>query len=92
MDDFKFDAFGLDDAFEASVVAVNIEFKLFFKLWTVAVLYCAGFVPLGLLLHTQTNASKHSTNPDHSPHTLHRAKALPRWGKETRTSRWHPDR
>lgn len=63
MDDFKFDAFRLDDAFEASVVAVNNEFKLFFKLWTVAVLYCAGFVPLGFLLHTQTNASKHSTIP-----------------------------
>lgn len=58
MDDFKLDAFGLDDAFEASVVAVNIEFKLFLKLWTVAVLDCAGFVPLGLLLHTQMNASK----------------------------------
>lgn len=70
VDDFKFDAFRLDDAFEASVVAVNIEFKLFFKLWTVAVLYCASFVPLGLLLHNQTNASKHSTNPDNSPQTL----------------------
>lgn len=55
MDDLKFDAFRLDDAFEASVVAVNIEFKLFFKLWIVGVLYCAGFVPLGLLLHTHTN-------------------------------------
>lgn len=52
MDDFKFDAFGLDDAFEASVVAVNVELKLFFKLRAVGVLYCAGFVPLGLLLHT----------------------------------------
>lgn len=70
MDDFKFDAFRLDDAFEASVVAVNIEFKLFFKLWTAGVLYCAGFVPLGLLLHTQMNASRHSTNPDSSPQTL----------------------
>lgn len=70
MDDFKFDAFRLDDAFEASVVAVNTEFKLFFKLWTVAVLYCAGFVPLGLLLHMQMNASKRSTNPDDSPQTL----------------------
>lgn len=58
MDDFKFDAFRLDDTFEASVVAVNIEFELFFKLWTVGVLYCTGFVPLGLLLHTQMNASK----------------------------------
>lgn len=67
MDDFKFDAFRLDDTFEASVVAVNIEFELFFKLWAVGVLYCAGFVPLGLLLHTQTNASKHSTNTNNSP-------------------------
>lgn len=52
MDDFKLDAFGLDDTFEASVVAVNAELELFFKLWVVGVLYCAGFVPLGLLLHT----------------------------------------
>lgn len=69
MDDFKFDAFRLDDAFEASVVAVNDEFELFFKLWVVGVLNCAGFVPLGLLLHTQMNSSKRSTNTDNPPQT-----------------------
>lgn len=67
MDDFKFDAFRLDDTFEASVVAVNAEFELFFKLRAVGVLDCAGFVPLRLLLHTQMNASKHSTNTDNPP-------------------------
>ena len=53
MDDFKLDAFGLDDSFEASVGAVDVEFELLFKLWTAGVLHCAGFVPLSLLLHTQ---------------------------------------
>lgn len=52
MEDFKFDAFGLDDSFEASVAAVDIEFELLFKLWAAGVLYCAGFIPLSLLLHT----------------------------------------
>lgn len=53
VDNFKLDAFGLDDSFEASVAAVDIKFELFLKLRTAAVLYCAGFVPLSLLLHTQ---------------------------------------
>lgn len=97
MDDFKFDAFGLDDAFEASVVAVNVEFELFFKLWAVGVLHCAGFVPLGLLLHTYT----HTHTQNDRIKTQRRCRQIlhgpprigsPCWGKESRTSQWHPDR
>ena len=55
MDDFKLDAFGLDDSFEASVGTADVEFELIFKLWAVGVLHCAGLVPLGLLLHAHTH-------------------------------------
>lgn len=55
MDDLKFDALGLDNPFEASVGAVNVKFELLLKLWTACVLYCCGFVPLGLLLHAYTH-------------------------------------
>lgn len=58
MDDFKFDAFGLDDSFEGSVAAVDVEFELLFKLWTAGALYCASFVPLSLLLHTYTHINE----------------------------------
>lgn len=53
VDYFKFDAFGLDDSFEAAVAAVDVEFELLFKLWTASALYCTGFVPLSILLHTR---------------------------------------
>lgn len=52
MDDFKLDAFGLNNPFESSVGSVNVESELLFELRTAAVLHRAGFVPLGVLLHT----------------------------------------
>lgn len=55
VDDFKLDAFGLDDSFESSVGAVDVEFESLFKLWTVGVLHRARLVPLSLLLHTHIN-------------------------------------
>lgn len=55
VDDFKLDAFGLDDSLEASISTVDVEFELLFKLWAVGVFHCAGFVPLSLLLHTNTH-------------------------------------
>lgn len=57
VDDFKLDAFGLDDPFESSVITADVEFELLFKLWAARVLDCARFVPLGLLLHTNTTRS-----------------------------------
>lgn len=54
MDDFKFDTFGLDDASEATVVTVDVELELLFKLRTAGAFYRAGFVSLSLLLHTDT--------------------------------------
>lgn len=54
MDDFKLDAFGLNNPFESSVGSVNVESELLLKLWAAGVLHCAGFVPLGVLLHTNT--------------------------------------
>lgn len=53
MDDFEFDSFGLNNALKTSVVAVDVEFELLFKVWTVCPLYCVGFVSLSLFLHTQ---------------------------------------
>lgn len=58
VDDFKLDAFRLDDAFKAPVGAVDVEFKLLLELRAAAASHGAGFVPLGLLLHTNTDASK----------------------------------
>lgn len=58
MDNFKLDAFGLNDPFKSSVGSVNVEFELLFKLWAAGVLHGAGFVPLGVLLHTNIRFSK----------------------------------
>lgn len=55
VDDFKLDAFGLDDSFEASVGTVDVELELLFKLWIVGALNCTGFVLLSILLHTHIN-------------------------------------
>lgn len=54
MDDFKLDSLGLYDSFKGPVAAVDVESESLFKLWTAGVLYCVGFVPLSLLLHTHT--------------------------------------
>lgn len=56
MDDFKLDTFGLDDAFEGTVVAVDVKLELLFKLRVAAAFHRVGFVSLGLLLHTQARA------------------------------------
>lgn len=58
MDDFKFDAFGLNDSFERSVVAADVELELLLKLWAAGAPYCAGLVPLSLLLHTQARINE----------------------------------
>lgn len=50
VDDFKLDAFGLDDSFEAPVASADVEFEILFKLGVVGALYRARFVPLSLLL------------------------------------------
>lgn len=52
VDNLKFDAFGLDNSFKASMWAVDVEFKLLFKLWAVGALHCAGFVSLSVFLQT----------------------------------------
>lgn len=59
VDDFKFETFGLDDAPEATVVAVDVELELLFKLRTAGAFYCAGFVSLSLLLHTDMQTRMH---------------------------------
>lgn len=56
MEDFKLDTFGLDDAFEGTVVAVDVELELLFKLRVTGAFHRVGFVPLSLLLRTQAQA------------------------------------
>lgn len=51
VDNLELDAFGLDDSFEGSVGAVDVEFESLFKLGVVGALYSARFVPLSILLH-----------------------------------------
>lgn len=94
MDDFKFDALGLDDSFESSVVAADVELELLFKLWAAGAPYCTGFIPLSLLLRTQARINKRRRprqyiNAEKNVRSLltEREKFLPHWEKETRTSR-----
>lgn len=85
MDDFKLDALWLDDPFKTPVCSVNAEFELLFKLWTVGVLHCAGFVPLRLLLHKHRAIEQSYTTINTS-----KDRFLPHWGKGTQTSHWRP--
>lgn len=91
VDDFKLDAFGLNNPFESSVGSVNVESELLFELRTAAVLHRAGFVPLGVLLHTNVPFSTDACS-QHRLKTTSREKdgASPSWEREIRILRWRP--
>lgn len=59
MDDFKLDPFGLDNAFEGTVVAVDVKLELLLELRVTGAFHRVGLVSLSLLLCTQSPASLH---------------------------------
>lgn len=59
VDDFKLDTFGLDNAFEGTVVAVDVELELLLELRVTGAFHRVSFVPLSLLLCRQAPVSSH---------------------------------